>query len=106
MKKQFIAKLLVLAMVLSMVTVTAFATNAAGSRAGSAGGSNGSGSSSYTPPVDTTVRVDDPVSEDGTIEATVVNGTAKVALSDKAVESLADLAEDGEITLELSLIHI
>ena len=97
MKKQFIAKLLVLALVLSMVPVSIVAANAAGAagsdrtcgedntcgRPGSSGG--------YTAP-DTTVRVDEPVS---------VAGTATVALNEKAVESLADLAKDGEITLEI-----
>lgn len=102
MKKQFIAKLLVLALVLSMVPVSIVAASAAGSaetcpdtcptRPGSSGG--------YTAP-DTTVRVDEPVSADGVIEVKVVAGTATVALNAKAVESLADLAKDGEITLEI-----
>ena len=106
MKKQFIAKLLVLALVLSMVPVSIVAANAAGAagsdrtcgaddtcgRPGSSGG--------YTAP-DTTVRVDEPVSADGVIEVKVVAGTATVALNAKAVESLADLAKDGEITLEI-----
>ena len=101
MKKQFIAKLLVLALVLSMVPVSIVAASAAGSaktcpdtcptRPGNGG---------YTAP-DTTVRVDEPVSADGVIEVKVVAGTATVALNEKAVESLADLAKDGEITLEI-----
>ena len=84
MKKQFIAKLLVLALVLSMVPVSIVAANAAGAagsdrtcgaddtcgRPGSSGG--------YTAP-DTTVRVDEPVSADGVIEVKVVAGTATVA---------------------------
>lgn len=96
MKKQFIAKLLVLAMVLSMVPVTILAASAAGSGSGS-----GSGSGGYYTPVDTTVRVNEPISADGVIEVKVVNGTATVALNAKAVESLADLAKGGEITLEI-----
>ena len=97
MKKQFIAKLLVLAMVLSMVPAALLVANAA---AGSGSGS-GSGSGGYYTPVDTTVRVNEPVSSDGVIEVKVVNGTATVALSNKAVESLADLAKNGEIVLEI-----
>ena len=96
MKKQFIAKLLVLAMVLSMVPVTILAASAAGSGSGS-----GSGSGGYYTPVDNTVRVNEPISSDGVIEVKVVNGTATVALNAKAVESLADLAKGGEITLEI-----
>ena len=90
MKKQFIAKLLVLAMVLSMVPVTILAANASGSNGGY-----------YGVYVDTTVRVNEPVSSDGTIEVKVVNGKATVALNAKAVESLADLAKNGEIALEI-----
>lgn len=90
MKKQFIAKLLVLAMVLSMVPVTILAASAAGSNGGY-----------YDVYVDTTVRVNESVSSDGTIEVKVVNGKASVALNAKAVESLADLAKDGAITLEI-----
>ena len=89
MKKQFIAKLLALALVLSMVPVTLVA---------SAAGSNGGYYGVY---VDTTVRVNEPVSSDGTIEVKVVNGKATVALNAKAVESLADLAKNGEIALEI-----
>lgn len=90
MKKQFIAKLLVLAMVLSMVPVTILAANASGSNGGY-----------YSVYEDTTVRVNEPVSADGAIEAKVVNGKAAVALNAKAVESLADLAKNGEIALEI-----
>lgn len=90
MKKQFTAKLLVLAMVLSMVPVTILAANASGSNGGY-----------YSVYEDTTVRVNEPVSADGAIEAKVVNGKATVALNAKAVESLADLAKNGEIALEI-----
>ena len=122
MKKQFIAKLLALALVLSMVPATILAASAAAgnnSRATNNGATNSgatnSGGSYYQ---DTTVRVNEPVSADGTIEVKVVNGKATVALNAKAVESLADLAKNGEIALEikaegatkvdvsLSLIHI
>ena len=57
MKKQFIAKLLVLAMVLSMVPVTILAANASGSNGGY-----------YSVYEDTTVRVNVAVSSEGTIE--------------------------------------
>ena len=90
MKKQFIAKLLALAMVLSMVPVTILAANASGSNGGY-----------YSVYEDTTVRVNEPVSADGASEAKVVNGKATVALNAKAVESLADLAKNGEIALEI-----
>lgn len=90
MKKQFIAKLLVLAMVLSMVPVTILAAGAASNNGGY-----------YDVYEDTTVRVNEPVSEDGVIEAKVVAGKATVSLNAKAVESLADLAKDGEIALEI-----
>lgn len=94
MKKQFIAKLLVLAMVLSMVPVTILAAGAASNNGGYNGGY-------YDVYEDTTVRVNEPVSEDGVIEAKVVAGKATVSLNAKAVESLADLAKDGEIALEI-----
>ena len=100
MKKQFIAKLLALALVLSMVPATILAASAAAgdnSRASDNGATN-SGGSYYQ---DTTVRVNEPVSADGTIEVKVVNGKATVALNAKAVESLADLAKGGEIALEI-----
>ena len=97
MKKQFIAKLMVLAMVLSMVPVTILAASADTG----AGNGDGSGSASDFYYEDTTVRVDEPVSSDGTLEVKAVAGTATVALNAKAVESLADLAKGGEITLEI-----
>ena len=63
MKKQFIAKLLALALVLSMVPVAVIGASAAGSNGGY-----------YSVYEDTTVRVNEPVSADGAIEAKVVNG--------------------------------
>lgn len=92
MKKQFIAKLLVLALVLSMVPATILAANA------STAPNNGGYYDVYE---DTTVRVNEPVAETGVIEAKVVAGTAIVTLNAKAVESLADLAKDGVIVLEI-----
>ena len=91
MKKQFIAKLLALALVLSMVP--------AGVMAASAATANNSGY--YVVYEDTSVRVSEPVSADGVIEAKVVAGTAIVTLNSTAVESLADLAQGGEIALEI-----
>lgn len=88
MKKQTIAKLLVLVMVLAMVPVTILAASATGSNGGY-----------YNVYEDTTVRVNDTV--DGAIKATVVGGKATVALSAKAVESLTDQVKDGVITLEI-----
>ena len=86
MKKQSIAKLLVLVMVLTMVPVTILAASAANA---------GTNSAYYTIYEDTTVRVD------GAIKATVVGGKATVALSAKAVESLAEMVKDGAIVLEI-----
>lgn len=100
MKKQFIAKLLVLAMVLSMVPVAILAGSAANAGSARTCPDTCPSTGGYTQP-DTTVRVNEPVAADGAIEAKVVNGTATVALNNKAVESLADLAKDGEITLEI-----
>jgi len=110
MKKQFISKLLVLVMVLAMVPVTALAASAAGSNEDS---NIDSGTVSVLPdttvtpsaPAVTETKVDaaDIAIADGSasIEVKVVNGTASVALNDKAVESLADLAKGGEIVLEI-----
>lgn len=94
MKKQFIAKLLVLALVLSMVPATILAASAAGTNSGYNGGY-------YDVYEDTTVRVNEPVPETGVIEAKVVAGTATVTLNAKAVESLANLAQGGSIELEI-----
>ena len=92
MKKKFIAKLLVLALVLSMVPATILAASAA---------TAGNNSGYYDVYEDTTVRVNEAVPETGVIEAKVVAGVATVTLNAKAVESLADLAKDGEIALEI-----
>ncbi len=97
MKKQFIAKLLVLALVLSMVPATILAASAAAGTDNPTANNGGY----YDVYEDTTVRVNEPVPEGGVIEAKVVAGTATVTLNTKAVESLADLAQDGEIALEI-----
>ena len=89
MNKQFLPKLLALPLFLSMVLVTLVR------------GFYLSNGGYYGVYVDTTVRVNEPVSSDGTIEVKVVNGKATVALNAKAVESLADLAKNGEIALEI-----
>lgn len=110
MNKKFLAKLLALALVLTMVPATILAASATTEGSDNTcpdstcpdstcpGGSTSSVGDSY---VDTTVRVDTTVPEDGAVEVKVVNGTAKVALSEKAVESLAELVEDDEIVLEI-----
>lgn len=94
MKKQFIAKLLALALVLSMVPAGILAASAT-----AAGTNNNYGY--YVVYEDTSVRVSEPVAADGVIEAKVVAGTAIVTLNSTAVESLADLAQGGEIALEI-----
>lgn len=91
MNKKFIAKLLVLAMMVAMVPAVVVSASA---------DSNGN-YGYYSVSVDTTVRVNEPISSDGTIEVKVVGGTASVTLGTKAVESLADLAKNGEIVLEI-----
>lgn len=95
MKKKFIAKLLVLALVLSLVPATILAASAA------AGTTTANDGGYYDVYEDTTVRVNEAVPETGVIEAKVVAGVATVTLNAKAVESLADLAKDGEIALEI-----
>lgn len=95
MKKQFIAKLLALALVLSMVPATVLVASATGATTSNENGGY------YDVYEDTTVRVNDAVPETGVIEAKVVAGTAIVTLNTKAVESMADLASDGEIALEV-----
>ena len=102
MKKQFIAKLLALALVLSTVPAAILSVSAAGGTAETpANPETQKNDGYYDVYVDTTVRVNEPVSADGTIEAKVVGGKATVTLTNKAVESLTDLAKDGEITLEI-----
>lgn len=91
MKKQFIAKLLVLAMVLSMVPVTILAAGATDAVSLNSG--------YYSVADDATVK--GPVASDGVVEAEVSFGKAKVVLNTKAAESLADLAKDGEIVVEI-----
>lgn len=113
MKKQFLAKLLVLAMVLSMIPGTMLVAAAA------TGGNDGS-EKPYIVVDDTkiedleisdvvateptvTVNADDITIEDGSakIKVTVTNGVAKLKLDSKAVASLATAVKSGSITLEL-----
>ena len=114
MKKQFIAKLLVLAMVLAMVPATLLVANAtvAGSRAGSGAGSAGGRGSTNTPvdttpvapaPVETTVDAADieVKNDELVIEAEVVNGIANVVLTDKAVEALTEQVKGDELVLKV-----
>jgi len=105
MKKQFIAKLLVLAMVLAMVPVTVLAANAA---AGDQKSCPDTGCVAYSAPdttVVTTTAVDasEVTVEDGeaVIEAKVVNGTANVTLNEKAVEKLFEGAEGDTLVLKI-----
>lgn len=102
MKKQMIAKLLVLAMVLAMVPVTILTTGANVAAASNDG--------YYSVSVDTTVAAapttidaGDVTVEDGeaVIEAKVVNGAATVTVSEKAVESLFEQAEGDALVLKI-----
>lgn len=100
MKKQFIAKLLVLVMVLTMVPGTMLVSKAAASN-----------NQYYYVPADTSVSTSSASSVDAkdittadgeaTIKVTVKNGVSAVTLTAKAVEGLADVAADGAITLVL-----
>lgn len=115
MKKQFIAKLLVLVMLLSMVPATALAVNGGGDR------DNEGSNSNYpyrpipdtevaTPPSYTGMTIDKATTSadkieiaDGevAIKVTVVDGAAKVKLSNGAVKKLAKAVVDGVITLTI-----
>lgn len=127
MKKQFIAKLLVLVMLLSMVPATVLTASAAGDNVGS--GSSGGGDNEiyrnkehneiYGAVKDTKVAelpsssgivIDKATTSADMIEvtdgevvvnATVVDGTAKVKLTLGAVKKLANAVEDGVITLTI-----
>ncbi len=96
MKKQFIAKLLALALVLSMVPVAVIGASAAGS--------NGGYYDVYedTTPV-STVDASDVAVEDGsvTIEAKVVGGAATVVVSEKALEAMAEQVTGDELVLKI-----
>ena len=98
MKKQFIAKLLALALVLSMVPVAVIGASAAGS--------NGGYYDVYedTTPVSTTeVDASDVAVENGsaTIEAKVVGGAATVVVSEKALEAMAEQVTGDELVLKV-----
>lgn len=118
MKKQFIAKLLVLVMLLSMVPATALAVSGGGSNK-IYGDNNIYRNEIYGAIADTdvaelpsssgividktTTSADKIAVTDGevVIKATVVNGTAKVKLTLGAVKKLANAVEDGVITLTI-----
>lgn len=112
MKKQFIAKLLALALVLSMVPAAMLTASAVQAR-GDSVDSVPSGSTRPTTPdttpvapvVDNTTSVDaaDVEVKDGelAIEAKVVNGTANVVLTDSAVEALTEQVEGDELVLKV-----
>ena len=93
MRKQFIAKMLVLAMVLAMVPVTVIAASAT------------SNSGYYSVAVDTTTTVSaaDINVEDGeaVITAKVVGQTATVSLPEEAVAALAEQATGDELVLKI-----
>lgn len=134
MKKQFIAKLLVLAMILAMVPATLLAASAAGDTDPCNTGCQGQQVPDDTKPsqkpdddntkpielpavvagitasTDTSKTEEKPTTtvdklpENGAVEAEVVNGVASVGLSAEAVKSLANLAKDGEIVLEIKAV--
>lgn len=96
MKKQFVAKLLVLVMVLAMVPVTALVASAAGETASDSGNNNYY--YVYSVAADTVVTVDDIT--DGKISAKAVGSTVLVPLK---AEVAATLVKDGVLTLEVEL---
>ena len=93
MKKQIIAKVLVLAMVLAMVPVTVLAASAAGSNLGY--GNYGY----YSIGKDTTVVTK--LSSDGTIKLTVKDGVASAVINDTIIDTLLEKAEDGKVVVAL-----
>lgn len=125
MKKQFISKLLVLAMILAMVPATFLAVSAADVDSGvdttcpddtcpddTCPDDTCPGGSTNTPadttpvapaPIETTVDATDVEVKDDelVIEAEVVNGTANVVLTDKAVEALTEQVEGDELVLKV-----
>ena len=100
MKKQFIAKLLVLALVLSMVPVAVIGASAAGSNGGYYDVYEDT--TPVTPPT-TTVDASDVTVEDGsaTIEAKVVNGSATVVVPEKALDAMAEQVTGDELVLKI-----
>lgn len=103
MKKQFIAKLLVLALVLSMVPVAilgASATDTAGDSADSVGPIYVDTTTVAT----TTVDASDVTVEDGSaaIEATVVGGNATVVVPEKTLEAMAEQVTGDELVLKIN----
>lgn len=118
MKKQFIAKLLALALVLSLAPMAMLTASAsvAGSNTGATnggatnGGATNGGQTSDNGYVDvvpvdntTTVGASDITVEDGsaTIKAKVVSGTARVNLSQKAVAALAEQVTGDALVIKI-----
>ncbi len=101
MKKQLIAKLLVLAMVLAMVPVTILTTGANVAAASNDGYYSVAVDTAVAAP--TTVDAGDIKVEAGeaVVNAKVVNGTANVTVSEKAVESLFEQAEGDALVLKI-----
>ena len=99
MKKQFIAKLLVLALVLSMVPVAVIGASAAGSNGGYYDLSD---DTTVTAPT-TTVDASDVTVENGsaTIEAKVVAGSATVVVPEKTLEAMAEQVTGDELVLKI-----
>lgn len=90
MKKQFLAKLLVLAMVLTMVPVTILAASAATNTASN-------NDYSYSVAADT---MPEELPESGVIEALPQGGVSNAVIKDEIVEALA-IDDDGNIVLKL-----
>lgn len=106
MKKQFIAKLLALALILSMVPVAILGASAnAGNNSNSGSGSTGPIYDDTTPvtPPTTTVDASDVTVEDGsaTIEAKVVAGNATVVVPEKTLEAMAEQVTGDELVLKI-----
>ena len=103
MKKQFIAKLLALALILSMVPVAILGASA---EAGNINQSPSGGNDPIVPdtaPVTTTVDSTEVKVENGstTIEAKVVAGSATVVVPEKALEAMAEQVTGDELVLKI-----
>ena len=101
MKKHFIAKLLVLAMILSMVPITILAASADSTAAGGVSEVASPSSTTKVTADSHTVGKDaiDTEGDEPVIKADVVGTTASAALTEEAVESLADAVVGDELVL-------
>ena len=96
MKKQIIAKLLVLAMVLAMVPVTVLAASAAGSNLGYSANYG-----YYSIGKDTYVVIKPLSANSNKLTLTIENGVGYAIVNDSVIDSFANLVEDGKMVVKL-----